>query len=253
MPSSLSTNLYTSWPTGLNWFEEDHFMNGTGAATGRGTVSGTAETSSQSATTIAGHPGIWSLVSGTASASLASLGFPGLQSFSNSSGKYAFRMVFQPLTLFNAGNTGQIFWGFAPSIIAGTAPASGAYFQYDTALSATVPFAVVAGAGSSSVSSGVTLVAASWYDSLIVVDNIAATAEFYLAGFQTVPGAFPYYGTPVSSVNLTSAFASGMQTGAMIIKGVTGVTSVTLNIDFWALAFGAGTLSLTGASIASMN
>lgn len=253
MPSSLSVNLYTSWPTGSAWFEEDHFVTGLGAITGRGTASGTGAASALSAVNFAGHPGCWSLTSGTASGALASLGFPGLLDFSATSGKYAFRTVFRPTTLFTAGNTGQIFWGFFPSAIAGTAPASGAYFQYDTAISATIPNAVVAGAGSSSVPSGVTLVAGSWYDSLIVVDNIAATAEFYLAAFQTGPGVFPYYGTPVSVVNLTSAFANPMQTGVTIIKGAVGAASVITYLDFWALAFGAGTLSLTGASLLSMN
>lgn len=253
MPSSLSVNLYTSWPTGLSWYEEDHFIAGLGAITGRGTVSGTAESSAESAVNIAGHPGLWALASGTASASLASLGFPGLLDFSATGGKYAFRLVFSPHTLFTGGNTGQIFWGFAPTIIAGTAPASGAYFQYDTALNASIPYAVVAGAGSLSVASGVTLVAAAWYDSLIVVDNVAATVEFYLAPFQTVNGSFPSYGAPVATFALTSAFANPMQCGIMTIKGAVGATSVITYIDLWALCLGGGTLSLTGASMLSMN
>jgi hypothetical protein len=253
MPSSLSVNLYTSWPTGIAWYEEDHFIAGLGAITGRGTASGTAESSAESAVNFAGHPGCWALSCGTASASIASLGFPGLLDFSATGGKYAFRLVFRPTTLFTAGNTGQTFWGFFPSVIAGTAPASGAYFQYDTAISATIPNAVVAGAGSSTVPTGMTLVAGSWYDSLIVVDNVAATAEFYLANFQTGNGVFPYYGSPVSTFALTSAFANPMQTGITTIKGASGTTAVITYVDFWGLAMGGGTLSLTGASLLSMN
>src|ERR1700730_8569769 len=105
MPSSLSVNLLTSWPTGIGWFEEDHFITGLGAIAGRGTASGTAESSALSAVNFAGHPGCWALACGTASGSIASLGFPGLLPFDAASGKYAFRVIFRPTTLFTAGNT----------------------------------------------------------------------------------------------------------------------------------------------------
>jgi hypothetical protein len=254
---SLSSPLLTYWPSPITWAEEDHFISGLGAITGRGTASGTGESSAELASTVAGHPGIWKLACGTASASIASLGFPGLLSFANTDGKYAFRSIISPQSLFSAGNTGQLFWGFGNTMVAGTAPTSGFYFQYDTALSASIPYAVVAGAGTLSQASGVTLVGTSWYDSMIVVDNAALTVEFYLTLALTAAasanGQYPSYGTPVATFSMPSNQSGGLQAGITTIKGASGSTSVSTYIDYWGLFFSGGPATMEGMSLQSVN
>jgi hypothetical protein len=44
-----------------------------------------------------------------------------------------------------------------------------------------------------------------------------------------------------------------MNAGITVIKGAVGTTNVLVNLDLMGLALGGGTLSLTGASLMSMN
>lgn len=269
MASALSTPLYAYWPNGISWFEEDHFIAGLGAITGRGTTSGAGAASALSTTQVAQHPGIWTLTGGTA-AGVASIAFPGAYSFASGTGKIGFRVLFlTPATLYtSAANSGQVFWGFWNSPIAGTAPTSGAYFQLDTALSATgnVPYCVCS-SGSLSVSSGVTLLPSTWYESLILVDNNANTVEYYLSAANTsfpTTGSTnllaPNFGNPclaITSVNpysFTTNIATAQYAGFTVNKtATTGAASVAFNLDIWAVIMGQGTASLTGSSLASMN